>query len=421
MSELSNLLLDFLAYQQEQSDVYKKKYTLLSTLLERNCLDLFEKEWKIAEVELQKSTEIDALYYHHDFTLHSAYYDYLVLYNNRHPIAHQLRSILLQKIDVYYLVEKLRRVANLLSSSAILKDYTTEQNADFLEQAKQLLQMATADHFFRVPLINLYYYATRLFVFRDNADYELLMQQVAVFEKDISITELSVLYKFAFNYCAQQIIINKVNMWQQIDTLYSKILALGILLVNGQISPVEFKNIVTTKYRLGKYTEAQIFIETYKDKLPKSDQLVATYLNGQTAFYLKQYQEALTCLAEVEMTDSIDRIQVNMLQIKCYFEQLYDPMASTMNNRVRARQEETAANKLSAFDEYLKAHKGINNQKRLTYRNFVRLTRRLFTLYEKKETGAQKDKKDIPQQTALLKSDIQKLSPIDADWLLSKL
>ena len=92
-----------------------------------------------------------------------------------------------------------------------------------------------------------------------------------------------------------------------------------------------------------------------------------------------------------------------------------------ITNFLRYRQQDAATNKLNAFDEYLKSHKGINNDKRLAYRNFVRFARRLFTLYEKQEIGTTKDKLNLPEQIAQLKQDIANSAVlIDTDWLLSK-
>lgn len=421
MSELSHLLLQFLAYQQQQTDSYNQHHLLLNALIARNGLDLFAKEWKNTETDLLQDTQIDALYYQHNFILHSHYYNYLLLVNNRHPEAHKLRPTLLQKLDVYYVIEKLRWLTNLLSSNAILQSYTPEQRTDFVQQTEALLQLADTKQFGDIPLVNLYCHAARLFIAPNNNHYQLFIQQLSALGKAVSSLELSVLYKFGLNYCSQQITSGQSNMWEQIDELYHKMLHLEILLENGQLLPVQFKNIVTTKHRLKKYDEAQTFIETYKSKLPKSEQLVATYLNGQTSFYLKQYANALSYLAETELTDSIDRIQVNMLQVKCFWGLLYDKSIPAIINKLRNRQQDAATNKLNAFDEYLKSHKGINNDKRLAYRNFVRLTRRLFTLYEKQKIGTAKDKLNLPEQITQLKQDIANSTAlIDTDWLLSK-
>ncbi len=100
-------------------------------------------------------------------------------------------------------------------------------------------------------------------------------------------------------------------------------LEMGLLYVNGLITPVVFRNIFVVALRLKKLDWAYQFLESHKDKIAnvyaeKED--IYTYCLASYHFELKRYEEALSKLNELGFISLHTKIQEKRIRLKIYYE-----------------------------------------------------------------------------------------------------
>ncbi|MBK9108077.1 MAG: hypothetical protein IPM92_06735 [Saprospiraceae bacterium] len=77
-----------------------------------------------------------------------------------------------------------------------------------------------------------------------------------------------------------------------------------VILVNGEISPWSFKNIITLALRLGKYNWVENFISDYGPRISNIyRENAVNYNSASLFFYLKAYNKAIPLLQIVQFDE----------------------------------------------------------------------------------------------------------------------
>ncbi len=268
-----------------------------------------------------------------------------------------------QSLDVYYLLNRLRYGCAQINRHTVLADEGdwawVIQLAAYVANQPALLQ--------RAPLLEAY-----LLLFRMLEKPE----ETARFEKARSFIDHALgaadqdqqreLYAFLMNYCIQRVNQGDEAFPAVLFSLYQQQLAQGLLLENGQMSPADYKNLVSLALRNGETTWAEQFIDQYRDHLPEGKRANAfTFQLAALHFHRQQYTETLRLLRDQEFTDPYYQLGARTMLLKLYYE---------------TAEFEALYYCLDAFDNYLQRNQKLPSYQKNLYVNLLRYTRKLAKL-----------------------------------------
>ncbi|MBS1618521.1 MAG: hypothetical protein JST76_08385, partial [Bacteroidetes bacterium] len=205
------------------------------------------------------------------------------------------------------------------------------------------------------------------------------------------------IFAFALNYC-----IRKINKGQQfyqaeIFQLYKDALQRSLMMENGVMTPWDYKNIVTIGLRNKEYDWTENFIESYIDKLTKSEQQNAyTFNKARYYFAIAKYDKVLELLQNVEYNDIFYLLDSKTTLMKTYYELgEYQPLQSLKES----------------FRILLRRKKVISEQNQSNYGNFARFAMKLYRA----------DPKNKVKLSGLRKSIESTANIADKTWIMEKL
>jgi hypothetical protein len=390
LSDLTKVLERFLVMEYTYSRDTDRSLALLDIYNSRGIDSCVEPVIKSATDSISKNTSRDASYYLSRYLIdeqHNAFIENLDRRDSEKRLSQTMQSL-----DTYYILQKLKFLASSLHYQKFLNISSQLHFTD------QVLQFAKSEVFDEVPLVKIYLAIIYTLQEKDgdrNFDHlrKLLSNHIHLFP----IPEAEQLYAFAVNYCIRMINKGDLTYVQKILILYKQQLTDGLLTHTGNISPWEFKNIVTTALRAKELKWAATFIEEYASYIPERDRENAyTFNMARYAFAAKKYDRVLELLGTVDYDDVFYQLDAKTTLMKTYYELgEYQPLQSLKES----------------FRILLSRKRLISDTQRTVYGNFVRYILKLFR-------ADVKDQKKI----ASLRLEIEKTKQMaDKGWILEKL
>lgn len=341
--------------------------------------------------ELENNPLRNGAYYFDRYRSEKTIYYLLDLENRRSDRANI--EEMSNHLDDFYLIEKLRFLI-LVYSRKLLKtfDYQLEIGENiipFLEQSGKLSN----------PSIAIFYNIYRLYAApQDESHYhalvQLLDQHQHLFTRQEAMDEL---YTSAINYCLGKANQGNQQFLREYFNLIASLLKNGLLIENNQLSPWHFRNTVVAGLRLGEYSWVENFISDYQQYLPDSFRANALSYNlAQLYFYQKRYDQVIQQLRNVEYEDISYNLNSKVLLIQTYFE---------------TDEDEALFSLLDSFNTFLRRRKDIATNRKLLYKNFINLTRKITKLMPGDARAA---------QALLAEIDSLKDKSINLAWLKEK-
>lgn len=399
ISDLLQLLYDYLAYTRFEQQEEKQKLLLIEELLEREAFKHVEKNARRVKDLQKKSSYRSYNYYETAFHFYEQL-DYFELSRagKRFNENLQLES---NHLDLYFICNKFRLACEMASRNRIInQNYVCH----LLEELKQyyethpILQEHTS--------ITIYYKTLQMLsedkeIQHFEALKKLLAEHAIVFPPE----ELHNLYNYALNYCIQKINAGNSDFYRSILDLYKVMLEQEIIFVNGFLRQWAYKNIVTTGIRLKDFNWTEWFIHQYKSRLLPEERSNAVSYNLAAFYYAKgDLRNALIQLQDVEFTSSSYHLGAKIIQLKSYFE---------------LDEEEALYSLVEAFKKYLHRNKQLSEFQKKANHNFLKLAKALFKL---KSSKARMGPAQIGKKQQQLKERMKLLSPIaNLDWLSEQL
>jgi len=140
----------------------------------------------------------------------------------------------------------------------------------------------------------------------------------------------------------------------------------NILIEKGQLSPWNYKNIVTVGLRLNKFEWVQHFIDEYKSFINSDFRESAYKYNiARYHYYKKEYSEVLRLIQQIEFEDVFYNLDSRTMILKIYYEE--DEIEALMSF-------------LDSFRIFLLRNKQISSYHKKNYLNLVRFTKRLINI-----------------------------------------
>lgn len=191
----------------------------------------------------------------------------------------------------------------------------------------------------------------------------------------LRIEESTPLIAYLMN--SAHLIFRNNHLYNELFDLYSLQANKQQMLLNGNVNPQLYKNMITVCLKLGKLKQAKITLEKYKSNLPKANQLSYYNYNKATILFNKKtYKVALDLLLPLELEDIFYMLGVKRLSSMIYYE-IYEM--------------DLLESYLNAFRVYMHRIKNKLAKDRLTaHRNFINTLNKIAFLQPKEWRRKQK-------------------------------
>ncbi len=212
-------------------------------------------------------------------------------------------------------------------------------------------------------------------------------------------------YRFAQNYCIRKINAGDLDFLRESFDIYKKLLDTNLIFEEGVLAPSDYKNIISASLRLGETSWALDFIESYKEKLPKSSRANTYRLNlAHYYFQTNDHHAASGLLKDAEFTNVFEVIQAKYILLKISFE---------------AGDFELFEFQLIAFNRYVSRNKELGSSIKQSISNFIRAAKRLARFKRKQFVMT---KAEMELERSKLKAYFESLNPLtNPQWLMAKL
>lgn len=396
ISDLLQLLYDFLAYYQyEQREVLQKNF-LVQELLEREITEHTERTLRRYQQLYQKKTFRNYEHFAEAYLLHEQL-DRQALTKDKRKYDQNLQHKN-DNLDLYYFSNKLRIACDMASRNTVVKAgyqcHFLNNILEYYEKNEQQLQT--------VPALSVYYKTLQMLQNSENSTHyfdlkKLLSVHLPLFPQK----ELRILYNYALNYCVKKINFGQSDYYREILDLYKILLEQNIIFKNGYLTQWTYINIITAGIRLKEYEWTENFIHQYKTfLLPEEQHNVFTY-NLAAFYYAKgERSQALQLLQDVAFTDSFYHTAAKIIQLKSYYD---------------LDETEAFFALIEAFKKYLLRDRQFSDYQKKSNQNFLKMATRIYDLRLKK--GIIK-KSDFRQRLRKLKTQLEQIEPVgNKGWL----
>jgi len=352
-SALLQLAIQFLAINNIKKNELQLSNYKLGALFQKDQTVLFNKVLIKAQNDNDRKISEENLY--HQYLQSQTLAEFAVKNNSRNYYNHLLLSK--QALDDFYALTRLKFDIEQLTQQNVF-NINQQQGQD--ETTNYLIEKNTSES----PAIIIY---KQLYIMLSNSDkdehyekfYDTLIKNVShLNNEDVFAT-----YAYAMNYCVRKVNEGKQHFQIELLKLYKFALQNDLLLTDGNIHYLNYKNIVSAGLRNNEIDWTEQFIIEYKSKLKKEVRKNAFNYNlANLHFYKSEYGKAQTKLLNIDFTDVYYAMDYRALLLKIYFEQTaFDALD----------------NLLSAFAVFVRRNiKASANMKRL-YLNQIKFTKQL--------------------------------------------
>ena len=399
ISFLMRHLETFLIHHALESDQYTYRIRLLRELTDKGLNDHFSRLEKKLNKQLQKEKVKDAHFFLHDFQL-SRESNYS--FSKRYQRGFDKNLInMVQSLDAFYLISKLRYTCEILSRSKIVNfSYDLEMMTEIISYLQK-----PENPFQEIPAIQIYMKIYWLLVDeeKDDAHYEDLVNLLKAFVKGFEVSEGQVMCSFGLNFCVQKINSGKAHYFEKIFQLYQLMIAEELLLVNEELNHQIYKNIVSAGLRLKEFEWTRQFMESYHIYIPEDIREAAYNYNLANYYYSqKEYRKTLRTLQFLEIDDVYYHLSVKKLLLKTYYE---------------LGEEDALESLINTFYVYIKRNKTISKSNFEAYKNLLRFVRKADKLRQKQFVM---DNETFGKQAQSLLSQIEASANLPDSWIRGK-
>ena len=242
MSYLKKLYYDFLAHEQLEQKRYNKRLYTLEAAYNNHQFDIMTNRGKQMQKKLQEDKVHDSDYFFTSYRLNNMLGYYSGAYFDRSET--NTFQQMLNNLDKYYMVEKLRNCCHLTANSIMMN---TAYDFQMLDELLEYLENHWEDYQDETT-IALYY--TVLMSMNDGHNpehYQRMKRMLAEDMDTLSSGDARDLYIFSYNYCIRMINAGHSAYLRELFQLYKQGLKQSLLLEKGLISEWDYKNIVKRK------------------------------------------------------------------------------------------------------------------------------------------------------------------------------
>lgn len=391
-SDLLKNVESFLAIELIENDKITKTHLTLSSIKNRKVEGLYKSFIKNSRELANKNIDQSSNYHLNQYLIEKNLYE--LTESELKRMNKSNIDFISSSLDNFYFSEKLRFYSAALSQQAYLKE---PYNINF---ADELVEMVPNSALLEVPSVAIYYYSMlTVKEYEDENHYFKLKQLLSEVVKDFPKNEAISLYYFVINYCIRKYNRGDWKFAQEVFDIYSETVEKEIIFNDqGEISPWDFKNIITFGLFLSKYDWIENFITQCGPRIPVQYRENSIKFNlGQLLFRQKKYEKALDQLRDLEYDDILASLHAKTYTIYCYYE--LDSIEFLMSY-------------IESFRVYLGRKKEIKDRQR-RYLNFLSMVKKLTKVMPRDKKAIEKIERDFEE--------IQKQGIVGAKWLTEKI
>lgn len=372
ISDLVQLLYDYLSYLQLEQRETQKRALLLEALQSRGLYEQVPRQAKRYQRIQEKQAFRNQTYFWDSFLLYEQL-DQLSLSSGKrgYDVNLQLKNDML---DTFYACSKLSIACDMTSRNTVVN---AGYQCFFLEEiiAEYQARPSLSDQ----PVLQVYYKTLEMLQQQEKTEHyfrlkELLDQHWRLFPA----RELRILYHYALNYGVKKINSGQREFYREILELYKILLEKRIIFKEGYLTQWTYINIVTAGIRLKEFNWTEEFINQYRSSLhPSEEHNVYTYNLAALYYAREDYTSALQLLHDVEFTDAFYHLSAKIIQLKSYYDL-----------------EETEAffSLAEATRIYITRNRQLSEYQKRSNANFLKLAMRLLQLRLKSTVISREDK-----------------------------
>jgi hypothetical protein len=389
-SDLLKLIETYYAQESyEANPIHRAKY-LMETINSKKLEPLQASAIKTAYQLVEEQSFLDASYYYYQYDIERNIY--LLTRNQKERSSKSNLESIVTNLDRFYLAEKLR-----YSSFILTHQHFAAVNYKMLFTDEIIEHVRTHDYS-DVPSILIYYQILLTYKEPENRKhYEILKEYLKKYIHLFPRAEGKEILDSVLNYCIIRMNAGEAIYVREVFNLYCQALETELILINGQITPWSFKNIVTAGLRLNEFDWVENFIHDHNKYLDvKFRENAITFNLAQLYFYKKEYKKVIEQLSKVEYEDFTYNLNSKTLLMASYYE---------------LDEFEALNSLLDTFRLYVQRNKKLTKGKGSHYLNTISIVRKL----------AKSSNADIKQIEKLTKEVNETQGIVSKNWILEKL
>lgn len=390
-SDLLKQVEGFMAQETMNQDESRHAIDVLDFVVRRKIEPLFSSALRQARHDIGKTPYRTLDYYKKSYTIERIYYsmmDFDVKVNVRANIEE-----ISENLDIFYWIEKLKLFSSVLSQQ---RTGNYKYEIGFGDEILAYLHNFPIEN---IPELAIYYHSFLTLKEEDNLNhYYNLRSLLDKYGSSMPQKEAIELFDSALHYCTGKL--NKGNkvFLQEYFDLFEGAINKGIFIVNGELAPWRFNNIIGVALGLGKIEWTEKFVEEYHKTLPyESRDNIYTFNLARVYRFQGNYEKVLDLLKNIEYEDiGYNLLSKVMLTMSYYELDAHDALDSFTES----------------FRVFLNRHKNIPQQRRRSYLNLLKFVRRLTRIVPGDKAAIEKLREEISREKA---------STVNHEWLLEKL
>ena len=389
-SDLLKLIEEYYAQESyEANPIHRAKY-LMETINSKKLETLQASAIKTAYQLVEEQPFLDASYYYYQYDIERNIY--LLTRNQTERSSKSNLESIVTNLDRFYLAEKLR-----YSSFILTHQHFAAVNYKMLFTDEIIEHVRTHDYS-DVPSILIYYQILSTYREPENRKhYEILKDYLKKYIHLFPRAEGKEILDSVLNYCIIRMNAGEEIYVREVFNLYCQALETELILINGQITPWSFKNIVTSGLRLNEFDWVEKFIHDHNKFLDeKFRENAITFNLAQLYFYKKEYKKVIEQLSKVEYEDFTYNLNSKTLLMASYYE---------------LDEFEALNSLLDTFRLYVQRNKKLTKGKGSHYLNTISIVRKL----------AKSSNADTKQIEKLTKEVNETQGIVSKNWILEKL
>lgn len=390
-SDLLRLTGEFLAQEMAATDKAKQAIHTLSYAVQHKVEPLLPTALRQARAAIEQKPYRSLEDFLNAYAVERQYYA-LMGFDVKVDARANLEEISSQ-LDLFYWIEKLKLFSVLLAQQ---RTGNYHYDLKFMGQILDFLQKYPVED---VPELAIYYYSFLTLYEEENvAHYYNFRRLLDTYATVMPQKEAIELFDTALHYCTGKINKGDRFFYQEYFDLFEEAIQKGIFLQNGELATWRFTNIVAAALGLGKLEWAENFVENFKTHLPTdSRQNTYTFNLARVYRFQKKHDEVLGLLQNVEYED----IGINLIS-----------KMTLLITHYERKDHEVLNSFIESFRVFLNRHKNIPQQRRSSYLNLLKYTRRLMRLVPGDKAAVAKLREEVGREKATI---------VNYEWLLEKL
>lgn len=396
ISLLNEQVINFIKLRYFENDRMENELTKVKSLARRNYLKSLDKLIKKSLASLKKGNPMaeEYFYYNDNFLSLFTYYFEMKFsgMNDKNLKDFQFENSA-RNFTAYFYIRTLKTYIVILNLSIL---YRKEFDTSLLEKNFNSIDKSLLK---RYAVIEIYYYLVLLL--REEKS-EIIYRRVKVLlYKNINKLNRQDTAEILINlgnYASRKISSGYEHFKEEKFELLKKEIEHMTFNINGYMTFVYFKTVVSMALIMNDFGFAKNFIDNYSKYISEYDRDNAfQYGSAMYEFSKKNYETALGHLGKINFSDLYSKLDLKVFQIVIFYEMNYD---------------EALYSAMEAFRHFLRNNKLITKNKYPFYSNFHHALKKLIRI---------KKNKDPFEKEHLIKNFLSKNMFINKAWIIEKL